>query len=53
MRIIAQACAKPSAWTRQTEVVNDQRAEIALIERDAADERGFIDPEEASPGTFY
>ena len=30
MRIIAQTAAKPSAWTRQTEVVNDNRAEGVL-----------------------
>ena len=35
MRIISQASAKPSAWTRQSEVVNDQRADYALIQRDA------------------
>jgi hypothetical protein len=35
MRIIAQSSAKPSAWTRQEEVVNDHRAEKALVKRDA------------------
>lgn len=50
MRIIAQSCAKPSAWTRQSEVVNDQRADMALIERDASEERGVADVEELVSG---
>ena len=32
MRIMAQTAAKPSAWTRQQEIIEDDRAESALQE---------------------
>ena len=47
MRIIAQTSAKPSAWTRQIEVVDDHRAETALIQSDVL----AIEAAEAEGGT--
>lgn len=52
MRILAQTSGKPSAWTRQDEVVNDRRAETALVRLAIEDNEADYDVEEVGSSRY-